>query len=474
MNSGYFGDDLLQHNAGGSLQRRIYLDSAATSLSSRHVHGAMEAFMPNYGSFHSDGHFSAAISMEAFTWAKRQVLEFLGAAESEYEVVFVGSGATAAINRLAAGLASVRGQRDIAVVSLMEHHSNDLPHRQHSPRVIHLPVDAATGWRVDLGRLADLLARHGSEIHYVAVTAASNVTGLLNPIADITRLAHAHGVKVLVDGAQVYAHHPFSMSDPGGQGVDFFVLSGHKAHAPFAPGAFVARKSLLAAMPPLFFGGGMVGDVNRHEFSVSECMAKKEHAGTPSIAGAFSLGLATDFLAQEGIGAIARAEQALRKRFLDGAASRQNLRTYASQDGAEPCLGIVVFNLGHVPPNLLAAILNDHFCIAVRAGCFCAHPYVRELLFDDFLELPDSADPEDHRGMVRISLGPHNTPEDIDRLLEALGEIDRDIAALRQPYTRMPDGQFSRTGSEQRPRKFFDQFIRAHGRVACASVGHVE
>jgi selenocysteine lyase/cysteine desulfurase len=342
----------------------------------------------------------------------------------------------------------------------MEHHSNDLPHRQHAPRVIHLPVDETSDWKVDLENLRKMLALHIGHVNYIAVTAASNVTGLLNPIPDITRLAHAYGAKVLVDGAQIYAHHPISLASIDEEGVDFFVFSGHKAHAPYAPGVLVARKNLLAKMPPLFFGGGMVSEVSKFDFSVASGNAQKEHAGTPSILGAFSLGLATDWLAHEGIAQIAREEQCLKLRFINQAATNESIRLYGNPTADDGSLGIVCFNLSGIPHNLLGAMLNDYFCIAVRTGCFCAHPYVRQLLFDDFLLLSDDADTENHKGMVRISLGPHNTVADIDLLLLALKEISANFQAMAKPYKLMLDGAFRYAGSANSGREHFEVFMR--------------
>lgn len=460
MTSKYIGDNLLQKNVSGDFLRRTYLDSAATSLPSVHVQNTLNAFLPNYGSFHSEGHFSATVSMEAFLWSKQRILTYLQADASEYDVVFIGAGATAAINRVAAGLAAIRGGRDIALVSLMEHHSNDLPHRQHSPRVIHLPIDETSDWKVDMDGLRNTLTLHSGHVNYIAVTAASNVTGLLNPISDIARLAHAYGVKVLVDGAQIYAHHPISLASTKGEGVDFFVFSGHKAHAPYAPGVLVARKKLLVKMPPLFFGGGMVGEVSKFDFSVASGNAQKEHAGTPSILGAFSLGLATDFLAHEGIAQLSHEEQRLKQRLIKQATANENIRLYGSPKTGDGSLGIVCFNLKGIPHNLLGAMLNDYFCIAVRSGCFCAHPYVRQLLFDDFLLLGDDADTEDHKGMVRISLGPHNTTDDIDFLLLALNEIGENFQAMAKPYQRMPDGGFRFVGNVNYSHEYFEAFMR--------------
>lgn len=442
MNKNYIGADLIQYTANGEKCQRIYLDSAASSLPIEQVQQAIQAYLPFYGSFHSDGHLSASLSMDAFSWAGEQILNYLEADPEIYEVVFIGTGATAAINRIAEGMAAIRDNRDIVVISMMEHHSNDLPHRQHSPQVLHVQTSAESNWIIDLNELSTILKTHGDRIHYIAVTAASNVTGLLNPIPQITRLAHQFGVKVLVDGAQIYAHAPFSMRLEDTDGIDFFVFSGHKAHAPGSPGVIVAKKELLSKMPPQLYGGGMVDEVSKFDFSISSNNLKKEHAGTQNVTGALSLGLATRFLENEGLITIAHHEQTLKEHFINGARKNKLLRLYACQAEPSLSLGIVSFNLEGIPFHLLGNILNDYFCIAVRTGCFCAHPYVRELLFDDFIALPDSVDPKDHTGMVRLSIGPHNTIEEIDRLLMALLQIGSNIDTFYQNYVRSAEGIF--------------------------------
>lgn len=437
----YLGAALRQQTVEREWLTRIYLDSAATSLAAYPVQQALQRFMGYYGSSHSDGHLAASMSLEAIAWSKARILSFLGASPDDYDVVFTGSGATTAINRLAAGLAALRGERDTVLVSLMEHHSNDLPHRQHSPGVLHIPVSAGTGWRLDPDMVDAMLRANPGRVNYVALTAASNVTGLLNPVHEITAIAHRHGVSVVVDGAQVYAHHPFTLCDPRHAGIDFFVFSGHKAHAPGSPGVLIARKSLLQRMPPIFLGGGMVDDVSNHDFTVSPNNERKEHAGTPNITGALAIGVATTFLDKKGMARIAAHEQELRRRFLIGASRDGRIRCFATQGaGEKDSLGIVSFNLPGIPHALAGAFLNDYHAIAVRSGCFCAHPYVKALLFDDFLAMSDGNDVEDHKGMVRISLAPHNTAAEIDALLCALGNLQDNRQEIVDQYLRTGSG----------------------------------
>lgn len=439
----YIGADLAQYTVTEKLYQRIYLDSAASSLPIEQVQQAINEYLPFYGSFHSEGHLSASLSLDAFSWAGEQILEYLEADPDIYDVVFIGTGATAAINRIAEGMAAIRGKRDIVLISAMEHHSNDLPHRKHSPQTMHVKTSEQSNWIIDLNELESMLEKYGDRIHYVAVTAASNVTGLLNPISEITHLAHKFGVKVLIDGAQIYAHAPFSMKlDDTDDGIDFFIFSGHKAHAPGSPGVIVAKKELLSNMPPQLYGGGMVDEVSIFDFSISAYNFKKEHAGTQNITGAISLGLATKFINTEGIKSIAQHEKKLKQHFIAKTANNKRIRLYACQSELSPSLGIVSFNLEGLPFHLLGNILNDYFCIAVRTGCFCAHPYVRELLFDDFLALSDLTDPKDHTGMVRLSIGPHNTIEDIDRLVMALEQIGSNVNAFYQNYVKSSEGFF--------------------------------
>ena len=141
-------------------------------------------------------------------------------------------------------MATLRPERDVVLVSMMEHHSNDLPHRQHAGKVEHIPleVEGTYAGEVDLQALEQLLETYKGRVNYVAVTGVSNVTGIINPISRIAALVHRYDTYLLVDGAQMVAHMPVYLEQDD---IDLFVFSGHKIYAPGSPGVLVGKQSLL-------------------------------------------------------------------------------------------------------------------------------------------------------------------------------------------------------------------------------------
>jgi selenocysteine lyase/cysteine desulfurase len=203
----FIGLDTEYPLADGRRARRHYLDSAASSLMLQPAWETADAFLRHYANTHSLLHFGARIATHAYLWAHGRVLAFVGADPRRHTCVFAGSGSTAGFNRLARGLARLRPERPVVLVSDMEHHSNDLPHRKHAGQVEHIPLAgrAPAFGALDLDALRGALARHRGRVRYVAVTAASNVTGIVNSLRAIADLAHEHGAWLLVDGAQLIA-----------------------------------------------------------------------------------------------------------------------------------------------------------------------------------------------------------------------------------------------------------------------------
>ncbi|CAN0464782.1 unnamed protein product, partial [Phaeothamnion confervicola] len=218
---------------------------------------------------------------------------------------FVGSGTTGGMNRVARTLSQRFPERDVVITSLMEHHSNDLPHRKHFREVVHAHTASGSTAMgpVDVGAIARALEAHAGRVAYVAITGVSNVTGLLNPIREIAKLAHTHGALMVVDGAQMVAHVPVQMSgntDPA-EDIDVFVFSGHKIYAPGSPGVVVARKELFLGQEPVEVGGGMVDDVWTDRYTPTAALPCREEAGTPNITGAIGLAAALYALDQVGM-----------------------------------------------------------------------------------------------------------------------------------------------------------------------------
>ena len=159
----------------------------------------------------------------------------------------MGSGVTAGMNRVAKTLNRLRPERDIVLVSMMEHHSNDLPHRKHGGKVIHIPLEKnhQMPGKVNIEILEKYLNRFSDRINYVSITGLSNVTGIINNINEIAAIVHKYNVYLVVDAAQMAAHVPIKMSGFNNKDkeIDVLLFSGHKTYAPGSPGVVVARKS---------------------------------------------------------------------------------------------------------------------------------------------------------------------------------------------------------------------------------------
>ena len=426
--------------------RRVYLDSTASTLMMKAAYKAMESFYDHYANTHSLLYFSAKISTREYQWAHDRVLSFLKADPEDYTCFFTGSGTTAGINRLARVFRDYRPERNKVLVSLMEHHSNDLPHRKHAEEVIHIPLDnfGREAGCINLEEIEKHLKRNESKINYVAVTGVSNVTGIINPIYDIAELAHSYGALIIVDGAQMVSHLPVTISghkDPN-RNLDAFVFSGHKTYVPGSPGVVVCRKDILISIEPEEVGGGMVDRVFVDRYEVTKKFPDREEAGTPNISGAIGLAAVLEVLDKAGMDIIHNEETDLINYALIELKKIPEIHIYGETDiDLCPRAGSISFNVIGVDHGLTAAILNDYFNIAVRNECFCAHPYVKEMIIDDLLDLTSELGEDNFEeevflksGMVRASVGLYNTQEDIDTLVSALKEIISNTDELCSHY----------------------------------------
>jgi selenocysteine lyase/cysteine desulfurase len=316
----------------------------------------------------------------------------------------------------------------------MEHHSNDLPHRARG-RVVHFGVRGDGTLDYD-----DLEAKlRGQEVKLVAVTGASNVTGYLPDVHRIARLAHAHGAKVLVDGAQILAHAPTDVlpdDDPGH--VDFFAGAGHKAYAPFGSSFLFGPTALFDEAPPYIPSGGTVVYVTEDEAYFKKSPERHE-GGTPNIAGAVALAAALRFLEEADMAAVREHERALVERTVDGLRKLDGVTLLGHPDPARR-IGTLALTIDGVPHELAATILNREAAIAVRNGCFCAHPYLHRLLgLTDTSELRRrlvAGEEVDLPGAVRPSFGIFNEEAEVDELLRML-RVVRD-RAWKGEYGEIP------------------------------------
>ena len=386
-------------------------------------------YLQHYANTHTTVHTSAKITSTVMQWAHERIVTFLHADPVKYASILTGSGTTAAVNRIARGMAALRPERDVVLVSMMEHHSNDLPHRQHAAIVEHIPLQAEGTYagEVDLKALESLLEQYRGRVNYVAVTGVSNVTGIINPINRIAELVHRYDTYLLVDGAQTVAHMPVYLERDD---IDLFVFSGHKIYAPGSPGVLVGKRSLLSSFEPGQLGGGMVSAVTRFSYLLEEDLQEREEAGTPNIFGSVILACVLEVLEQVGMENIFQQEQSLVELAIRNLSDCPDLKIYGDIDST--CrVGSIAFNITGMDHGLVAALLNDYYGIAVRNECFCAHPYVKEMLKEELFSLDIEADTDEEelflvnlkRGMVRASFGLYTTPEDISALADALRDM---------------------------------------------------
>ncbi len=436
------GGDTAYTLATGEKTRRIYLDSTASTLQLGVVHDVLEKFHPFYANTHTVSHFGAKLSTAEYTWVHDTVLDFVNADPKDYACFFVGSGATGGLNRIARTMKEKRPDRDVVITTIMEHHSNDLPHRRHYRKVVHVPVAMAHNALgcVDITQLEEALKAHEGKVNYIAVTGVSNVTGIINPIYDIAELAHRYDALIVVDAAQMAAHVPIQMSDNENpdRDLDILVFSGHKIYAPGSPGVVITKKDLFLGVMPDEVGGGMVERVFVDHYAAYDHFPDREEAGTPNISGAIALGAALYALKSVGMDYIQKDEDRLLERALAGLKSIDDLIVYGETDwNACHRAGAISFNIKDMHHSLTACILNDYFNISVRNACFCAHPYVREMISEELgehFECLTEKEMDDlvkmRRGMVRASFGVYNTEKDVDSLVAAL----KDICARREFY----------------------------------------
>jgi cysteine desulfurase/selenocysteine lyase len=424
------GKDLLMPVLGGRRVPYVNLDNAATTPPLRAVVDEVAQFLPYYSSVHRGSGYKSRVSTAAYDEAHRTVARFVGADPDKAAVVF-GKNTTEALNKLSYRYPLPKDA--VVLTTLMEHHSNDLPWRARAT-VVRAGVTA--DGRLDEDDFDRLLEEYRDRVALVTVSGASNVTGFVQPIHRLARKAHAIGASILVDAAQLAPHRAIDVKDrEDPEHLDFVALSAHKLYAPFGTGALVGHRDLFLQGAPEYRGGGTVDRVTADEVSWAD-VPDREEAGSPNVVGAVALAAALQALGGS-MEEIAAHERALTSYALRRLRCLPAVQVYGETDPdrLDDRVGVIPFNVLGVPHGLVAAVLGFEEGIGVRNGCFCAQPYVAELLGID------ARGPRDHRtGMVRISFGAYNTTEDVDALVEALARICR--RDYRGRYELDDDGSY--------------------------------
>jgi cysteine desulfurase/selenocysteine lyase len=375
-----------------------YLDNAATTQKPQEVIDTVRNF---YETFNANPHRgSYAISEQAtetFEQVREKFARFIGAKDSS-EIVFT-SGTTDAINTVALswGNANIHAGDEI-LISVLEHHSNLLPWQRlaHEKGATLVYVDPDESGCVNPN---DVAAKLTPRTKLLALTQVSNVLGGINPIKEITKIAHKNGTLVLMDAAQSAPHIPVDVTDLD---VDFLACSGHKMLAPAGIGMLYGKKAILDGMEPLRLGGGIVEQVTQQTVSFLDTPWKFE-AGTQNTEGVVGLGAAIDYLEKLGMDTIQQREKQLTAYALGKLETIPHLHLYHAKEAT----GIISFNVEDVHPHDTAEVLAAHG-VAVRAGHHCAQPLMAYLGV---------------QATCRMSLYFYNTEQDINRLVEALKTV---------------------------------------------------
>jgi selenocysteine lyase/cysteine desulfurase len=396
----------------------VYLDHAASTHPPQPVLDAHNDFLNNcYANIHRGKYYLAQVSTELFEGVSRSLADFIGAEQKDNLFIYLWN-TTSALDLASHVMAGYEG---ITLVTAMEHHSNDLPHRRRGP-VVHANVtdDGA----LDMEDFEMKLKKH--RVKLVAVTGASNVTGVMLDIERLAVMAHERGARILIDGAQLLAHKRIKVypnDDP--RHIDFLAAAGHKAYAPFGASFLFGPRALFDGCPPYLPGGGTVVHVMEDDVLWSKA-PDRHQGGTPNVVGILAMAASLNYLRSVGMERVRAHEESLMSHTYAKLKKIDGLILYGPED-LTGRLGIITFNIEGVHHHRTAAILNLAGGIATRSGCFCAHPYMNRLLGitnplsyrDPLLKGDDNAIP----GAVRASFGLYNTKEDGDRLADLLEKI---------------------------------------------------
>ena len=387
----------------------VYLDNAATTQKPLSVLDAMrDEYLNVNANVHRGVHYLSQQATDLHEAAREKVRQFIHARKTE-EIVFT-RGTTEAINLVASSFCESQMQEgDEVIVTEMEHHSNIVSWQLQAMKrgivVRHLPI-------TDDGQLCmdQLEPMISSKTKIISVVHVSNVLGTVNPVDEIVRIAHAHGIPVLVDGAQSAPH--FQV-DVQAMDCDFFAFSGQKMYGPTGIGVLYGKEAWLEKLPPYQGGGEMIDKVT-WEKTTFERLPFKFEAGTPDYVATHGLAKAIEYIDSIGFDAIQQHEQELTRYCMEQLQTIPDIRIYGLQDSqrtvpAEFRDAVVSFNVGNIH-HLDMGTLLDRLGIAVRTGHHCAQPLMDRLGIS---------------GTVRASLALYSTKEEIDTLVAGICRVSQ-------------------------------------------------
>lgn len=378
----------------------VYLDNAATSQTPRQVVEGIEAmYYHTKANVHRGVHTLSQEATDLVEASREKVREFINASSIE-EVIFT-RGTTEAINLVASSFGSLLSDDDEIIVTEMEHHANIVPwqllQRTKNVKLRVVPI-------TDKGELMldELEKLFNSRTRLVSVCHISNVLGTINPVKEIAQMAHSHGAKVLIDGAQAVAHQAVDVQEID---ADFYVFSSHKMYGPAGVGVLYGKKELLEQMPPYQGGGEMIGTVTFEGTTFAKLPFKFE-AGTPDFVDIAAFSRAIDYIKALGYDRISAHEHELLMRATAGLKSIPGMRIFGEADTKDAVISFLVNDVNSYD----IGVLLDKLGVAVRTGHHCAQPLMARYGVD---------------GMVRASFAVYNTAEEVDRFVAATARVAR-------------------------------------------------
>ena len=377
----------------GTTTRFVNFDYAASAPPLASVHRVVTTAMAHYASIHRGQSYLSRLSTAAYERARETIAELTGARPDD--VVVFTRNTTDALNLLASAVPGRVVHLDI------EHHANLLPWR--GGRVDRRDGRGQLSMRPCWSSTRELQREPAA---LVSVTGASNVTGECLPLAALSDLAHRHGARLAVDGAQLAPHRPVDLAAAG---IDYFACSGHKLYAPYGAGALIGRRDWLDAAEPHQRGGGAVVSVSLDGVEWKPSPARHE-GGTPNLVGAVSLGAAFQALDELGFDAIIEHEQGLHTRLLDGLGAARDRARCAFGPITPTSSASSASTFPGYRADLVAAYLSAEHGIGVRGGKFCAHPLLQRFGLGE-------------TGAVRASIGLGTSSHDVDAILQAIENL---------------------------------------------------
>lgn len=381
----------------------VYLDNASTTQKPYSVIDSITDFYTNYNSnIHRAVYQLAEEATELYEQSREKIANFINVRPEE--IVFTRN-TTESINLIAHSWARSNLKKDDGIViTELEHHSNIVPWQilcqEIGTRLEYVGIDE-NGF-LDLEHMIELIS--SKKVKLVSLSHMSNVLGTIVPIEGIIKVAHEHGIPVIVDGAQSVPHMPINVKNID---CDFLVFSAHKMLGPTGVGVLYAKKEFLEKMRPFMGGGDMIKEVFKFHTNYNEVPYKFE-AGTPNIADVVGFGAAIDYLEKIGMENIRRHEISLTDYALESILSLKYVTVYGPRDPKYRG-GVISFNIADIHPHDLATIMNDHG-IAIRSGHHCAQVLMQRL------DVPATS---------RASFYIYNTKEEIDKFVNAIKEAGR-------------------------------------------------